>query len=96
MALSKKWISVAEVALIQATFSNVVLSKDKNEHTECYGIFTPFKSQVYSEHGSTNFLLFSSWILVLYLHISVKANFFLITLTKKIKLSNILSLTWQT
>ena len=41
----------------------------------------PFKSQVYSKYGSLTFFFFGSWSLVEYLIVSVKAKFFLITLT---------------
>ena len=40
-----------------------------------YGIFKPFKSQVYSKHGGLIFFLFESWSLVLYLHVLVKTVF---------------------
>ena len=42
--------------------------KNKNEHTEYHDGFIPFKSQVYSKHGSPIFLLFTSWNLASYFH----------------------------
>ena len=76
------FITNAEDALIQVSFPNVgSKQKNKNKHTEYHGIFIPFKSQIYSKHGSPTFLLFGSWSLMLYIHVSVKAKNVLITLT---------------
>ena len=51
-----------EVALIQMSFVAVgsTQKKNKNENTENYSIFIPFKNQVYSRRGSLIFLLFWS------------------------------------
>ena len=77
--------TVAKVALIQVSFLKVgSKQKTKNKHTEYHGIFIPFKCQVYAKHGSTTFILFGSWGLVLYLHVSVKAKFYLVTITYKL------------
>ena len=43
--------------------------KNKNENMEQHGTFTPFKSHLYSKSGSSVFLLFGSWSLVLYLYV---------------------------
>ena len=78
----KNTITVMEDAPIQISFPDVgSKQKNKNEHTEYHDdIFILFKSQVYSKHGSPTFLLFGSWSLVSYIHVSVNAKFFLITL----------------
>ena len=75
-------ITVAEDALILVFFPNVGFKQNNNKkHTEYHGIFTPFKSQIYSKHGSSTFLLFGSCSLVWYIHVSIKATFSVITPT---------------
>ena len=55
--------------------------KNKNENTEYYSMFIPFKSQAYSRQGNPIFLLFGSWSLILYLHVWLKSIFFQSNLT---------------
>ena len=60
-----------EVVLNQL-FLLTVGSKDKNyKHTQYHAILIPFKSQVYTKHGSPIFLIFELWILVPYLHVYI-------------------------
>ena len=62
----KKNITTTEVVFIQLLSYNVVSKqkKNRNENTECHGIFIPFKSHLNSKQGSLIFLLFGSWSLV--------------------------------
>ena len=72
---------VTEVVLIHLPFFTVgSKQKDKNELTEYHGIFMPFKSRVYSKHGSPIFTFFGSGKMVLYLHVWEKVKFLLTTL----------------
>ena len=51
-----------EVVLIQVFFLAVASrQKNKNELTEYHGIFIPFKSWIYSKHGSPIFHFF--WVM---------------------------------
>ena len=65
MALPKKFV------FIQAFFFTVG-SKQKKGNKEYNDTFITFKSQLYSKPGSSIFLLFESWNLVLYHHVWVK------------------------
>ena len=60
----EKNITKTEVVFIKWLSYNVVSKQKKNENTECYCIFIPFKSHVNSKQGSLIFLLFGSWSLV--------------------------------
>ena len=67
-----------EVVLIQESFLAVGSrqKKNKNEFMEYHGIFIPFINRIYSKSGSLIFPFFTSWGLVLYLQIFVKAKIF--------------------
>ena len=71
MALSKQnTIKVVDETIIQVFHPNIgSKQKNKSEHMEYHGIFTSFKSQVYSKHGRPTFLLLGSWSLVSYIHV---------------------------
>ena len=62
----KKNITTTEVVFIKLLCYNVVSKekKNKNENTECHGMFITFKSHLNSKQGSLIFLLFGSWSLV--------------------------------
>ena len=73
-------ITVTEIGFIQVFFF-YRCSKQKIKiwntiKTEYLGTLIPVKSQLYSEPGSSIFLLFGSWSLVLYLLVWVKSKFF--------------------
>ena len=71
-------IAVAKVAIIQVSFLKVgSKQKTKIEHMEYHIIFILFKGHFYSKHENPIFLLHKSWSLILYVHVSVKAKFFL-------------------
>ena len=70
-------ITLAAVALIQISFLNAG-SKQKIKMNTWNTMASSYKSQVYSKHGNTTLLLFEPWSLVLYLHVLVKAKYFLI------------------
>ena len=86
ISLSEKMtMAVAKDATIQVSFLKVgSKQKTKIKHMEYHIIFIAFKGHFYSKHGSPVFLLLKSWSLILYVHVSFKAKFFLITLTGKI------------
>ena len=75
LSIKKMVITATEVVLIKL-FSYTIVSKQKkkNENTEYYGTFISFKSLLYSKQGSPVFLLFGSWSVILYLHVSVKSK----------------------
>ena len=70
----EKNITKTEVVFIKWLSYNVVSKQKKNENTECYCIFIPFKSHVNSKQGSLIFLLFRSWSLVRSSHPEVSHN----------------------
>ena len=76
LSITKMVITATEVVLIKL-FSYTIVSKQKKkkkENTGYYGTFISFKSLLYSKQGSPVFLLFGSWSVILYLHVSVKSK----------------------
>ena len=69
--------------LLNKKDNNNKIIKNKNKYTEYHGISLPFKSHVYSKHGSPTFSLVCVMELVLYLYVLVKAKFFLKTITRQ-------------
>ena len=68
-------ITVTEIVLSEVLFLTVGSKQEnKNELMEYYGIFIPFKTRVYSKHGSPIFLMSGSWKMVLHLHVWEKGD----------------------
>ena len=74
LSITKMVITATEVVLIKLFSYTIVSKQKKNENTEYYGTFISFKSLLYSKQGSPVFLLFGSWSVILYLHVSVKSK----------------------
>ena len=81
IALSKKLPKLWRKSLpSKYPFLTLLLNKKTKMNTQNTMAF-PYHSKDRSSQNSPSFLLFGPWSLVLYLHVLVKANFFLKTLT---------------
>ena len=66
--VSKNYHAVTAVVLIEMSFlTSGAKRKNKNENTDYHSIFILFESKFCSRQRSPNFLLFGSWISVLFM-----------------------------